>query len=337
MSQRVTMSDVAQRAGVSLMTVSRVINDKGEISQETRERVQKVIEELGYRPSGIARSLAGGQTYTIGLVVPDIANPYFSEMAHGITQVAYDEGFSVLLCDCEELPDREIAMLEVLEEKRVDGVVVAAPRSETEKLLPIIARHPNAVIVNRLFKEADSANVSGFVINNDKAGGYKVTKYLLENGHSQVGFLAGPGSSYGSIRRNLGYRTALEEHGLPYDPQLVRYCHPTVEGGREAAIQLLKDHPQLTALFCFNDLVAIGVLQCCLELQRKIPDDLAIIGYDDIPMASWVTPALTTCRVNSEEMGRLSIQLLIDHISGCAGDCSNIFLEPELITRQSAP
>jgi DNA-binding LacI/PurR family transcriptional regulator len=331
------MSDVAREAGVSVMTVSRVVNDKGEISSETRQRVQEVIERLGYRPSGIARSLVGGQTYTIGLVVPDISNPYFSRMASGLTRVAYAEGFGVLLCDCEEEPERELAMLDVLDEKRVDGVVVAAPRSATERLLPSLARHPNVVVVNRLFDGPLATAAVGYVVNDDKQGGYMVTRCFLERGHKTIGFLAGPQSSYGSQRRHLGYRAALLEAGLPFDPDLVRYCPPTVDGGREVASLLVEKRPEISALFCFNDLVAIGALQCCRQIGRQVPGEVAIIGYDDIPMASWVTPTLTTCRVDSEEMGRLAIQLLIDHISGCAEQCENIVLEPELIVRSSAP
>jgi LacI family transcriptional regulator len=337
MPHRVTMSDVAQEAGVSLMTVSRVINNKGEISSETKKRVQEVIEKLGYRPSGIARSLAGGQTYTIGLVVPDIANPYFSGMAHGVAEVAYSEDFSVLLCDCEENPERELAMIAVLEEKRVDGVVLAAPRAPTEKLLPLLAQHSNAVIVNRLF---DSVNISialGYVGNDDKTGGYMVMRCLLENGHTSIGFLAGPRTSYGSYRRSQGYVEALKEFNLEYKTEYIRHCPPTVEAGRETAIQLLHEHPEISALFCFNDLVAIGALQCCQAIGRKVPRDMAIIGYDDIPMASWVTPPLTTCRVTFEEMGRLATQLLINHIGDCSEDCENIILKPELIVRESAP
>ena len=337
MPHRVTMSDVAQEAGVSLMTVSRVINDKGEISPETKKRVQEVIEKLGYRPSGIARSLAGGQTYTIGLVVPDIANPYFSGMAHGVAEVAYSEEFSVLLCDCEENPERELAMLAVLEEKRVDGVVLAAPRAPTEKLLPLLAQHSNAVIVNRLFNEISTSIALGFVGNDDKTGGYMVMKCLLENGHTSIGFLAGPKTSYGSYRRLQGYQKAIKEFNLEYKPEYIRHCPPTVVAGRETAIQLLQEHPEISALFCFNDLVAIGTLQCCQSIGRVVPKDLAIIGYDDIPMASWVTPPLTTCRVTFEEMGRLATQLLINQIGDCSENCENTVLKPELIVRESAP
>ena len=331
------MYDVAQKAGVSLMTVSRVINNKGDVSSETRQRVLNVIRDLGYRPSGIARSLAAGQTFTIGLVVPDIANPYFSGMAHGVAMPAYEEGFGVLLCDSEELPERELALLDVLEEKRVDGVVVAAPRSPNEKLLPILKRHSNVVIVNRLFDDYEVPGHLGFVINDDRNGGHLITSYLLNSGHRAIGFLAGPSTSYGSERRHIGYREALEGAGIAYNPDYVTNCPPTVEGGRDATIDLIRRNPEISGLFCFNDLVAIGALQCCHQLKRQVPEDLAIIGYDDIPMASWVTPALTTCHVDFEEMGKLAIQLLIDQISGCSDSCENIVIQPQLVVRASAP
>ena len=337
MAQRITMSDVAREAGVSLMTVSRVVNNKGEISPDTRRRIQLVIDKLGYRPSGIARSLAGGQTFTIGLVVPDIANPYFSGMAHGVTSVANVEGFGVLLCDCEEDTSLELTMLDVLDEKRVDGVIVAAPRTSTEDLLPILARHQNVVVVNRLFEEPDDPIACGYVLNDDKAGGYTITEYFLARGHQKIGFLAGPSSSYGSMRRLKGYTAALEEHDLGVDPKVVQYCVPTVDGGRDATRCLIMENPDVTALFCFNDLVAIGALQCCNQLGRAVPDDIAIIGYDDIPMASWVTPTLTTIKVNFESMGKAATKLLINHINECKDDCNSLVLDPQLIVRESAP
>jgi LacI family transcriptional regulator len=335
-AQRVTMSDVADAAGVSLMTVSRVVNNKGEIRPETRQRVQEVIERLGYRPSGIARSLAGGQTYTIGLVVPDIANPYFSGMAHGVASVANVEGFGVLLCDCEEDTSLELTMLDVLDEKRVDGVIVAAPRTSTADLLPVLERHQNVVMVNRLLEDPEASIACGFVLNDDKAGGYTITQYLLEQGHRNIGFLAGPSSSYGSMRRMVGYTAALEENNLEVNPEIVQYCVPTVEGGRDATRCLISENPEVTALFCFNDLVAIGALQCCHQLGRSVPADMAIIGYDDIPMASWVTPTLTTIKVNFEGMGKAATKLLINHINNCEDGCNSLVLDPQLVVRDSA-
>jgi LacI family transcriptional regulator len=135
----------------------------------------------------------------------------------------------------------------------------------------------------------------------------------------------------------LGYRAVLEENDLDINPEIIQYCIPTVDGGRDATAQLIQEHPEITALFCFNDLVAIGALQCCHQLGLTVPDDLAIIGYDDIPMASWVTPALTTLKVNFEEMGKAATRLLINHINDCADNCNNLVLEPQLIIRASAP
>ncbi len=337
MVQRITMADVAQKAGVSLMTVSRVVNDKGEISPMTRQRIQDVIDELGYRPSGIARSLAGGQTYTLGLIVPDIANPYFSGIAHGVASVTNSENFSVFLCDCEEDSDLEIRMLAVLDEKRVDGVILAAPRTAAEKLLPAIRQHDHVVLINRLFDELDPAMINSSVLNDDKKGGYLITQHFISRGHTKIGVLAGPKSSYGSVRRLEGYFQAHVENDLEIDPNRIHYCEPTVAGGQMAFSKLITEYPEISALFCFNDLVAIGVIQQCQQLAIRIPEDLAIFGYDDIQIASWVTPKLSTCQVNLEQMGSAATTLLINHIRGCSEDCQNSVIQPKLIIRESCP
>jgi len=336
MSSRITIADVAQAAGVSLMTVSRVVNNKEGVSEETRHLVSQVIDQLGYSPSGIARSLVTRRTGTLGLIVPDIANPYFSGIAHGVAEIAYAQGFSVLLCDAEENPQRELSLLRVLEEKQVDGVLLAAPRQNTPDLLPFLARHTYVVLINRLF-DSDIENGSfGYVINNDEIGGEIITQFLIGRGHNQIGFLSGPTTSYGSKQRVHGYKAAMREASLHIRPQWILPCHPTVAGGKEAARIFLQQHPEVTGLLCFNDMVAIGALQASLEVGRSVPQDLAIVGYDDIPMAALVTPALTTCRVAFEEMGRLATQLLIDHLNNCEEACNNIILTPELVIRASA-
>jgi LacI family transcriptional regulator len=337
MRNRVTMADVAREAGVSLMTVSRALNNKDGISPETRTQILEIIHKLGYRPSSIARSLVTQRTGTIGLIVPDVSNPYFSGIAHGVAEIANEEGLSVLLCDTEEDPRHELEFLNVLEEKQVDGLLIAAPRQHSEKLVPLLKRHPHVVVINRLFDETEGFTASGYVINDDMAGGRMATQLLIDRGHEAIGFLAGPSTSYGSRRRHGGYRMTLEAAGLPYNPNYIRYCPPTVNGGREAALQLLADYPKITALFCFNDMVAIGALQSGAQLGRRVPEDLSIVGYDDIPMASWVTPALTTCKVPFEEMGRLATKLLIAHICDCEDGCENMVLTPDLIVRASTP
>jgi len=333
---RITIADVAREAGVSLMTVSRALNKKDGIRSETREHVMAVIERLGYRPSGVARSMVTRRTGTIGLIVPDVSNPYFSGIAHGVAEIANQRGLSVLLCDTEEVSEQEIDFLRVMEEKQVDGLIMAAPRQPSEKLIPLMARYQHVVVVNRVFQNDDNFMASGYVVNDDQVGAQMATEYLLSSGHKRVAFLAGPRSSYGSQQRFAGYKMVLERTGIPYKPDEVLHCPPTVKGGAEAMSALLKINPRISAVFCFNDMVAIGALQEAARSGRKVPDDLSIVGYDDVPMASWVTPALTTCRVPFEEMGRLATRLLVDRFEECAQGCENIVLQPELIIRDSA-
>jgi len=333
MSNRVTMAEVAREAGVSLMTVSRVINEKDEVSLATRQRVLEVVERLGYRPSSIARGLATHRTGTIGLVVLDNANPFFSEVARGVEQRAYAEGYSVFLCNTDEDPQREVDVLQSLEGKRVDGVVLCSSRLDENELRIALALHPAVVLVNR---RLPGNGVSSLLID-DEMGGRMATQHLLQAGHRAIGFLAGPPTSYSGHERAKGYRAALSSVGMSYNPAWVRHCSPVVQGGHEAARDLLTAHPELTALFCYNDLVAVGALQACADLGRQVPGDLAIVGYDDIPLAALVTPSLTTCRVSRCELGAQAMQLLLDQIDGCLDGCEEIVLRPELVVRASAP
>jgi LacI family transcriptional regulator len=333
MPQHVTMADVAREAGVSLMTVSRVVNNKGELSESTRLRVQEVIDRLGYRPSDIARGLVTDRTCTIGLVVPDNSNPYFSDVARGVEHVAYAEGYNVFLCNTEENEQREIAVLQSLEEKRVDGVVLCSSRLNDDKLKTALAHHGAVVMVNRKIDQ----NGLGMLLVDDENGGLMAMQHLIQRGHRKIGFIAGPQKSYGGQQRAKGFRLALDKAGIPFQPDWERHCGPVVESGREAAYDLLSSHPELTAIACFNDLNAVGALQACVQLGIRVPDDIAIVGYDDIPLASLVTPALTTCRVPTYHLGQQAMRLLLAHISDNSATHENILVRPELIVRASAP
>lgn len=333
MAERITMADVAREAGVSQMTVSRVVNNKDEISPVTRQRVLEVIERLSYRPSGIARGLATKRTDTLGLVVPDIANPFFSDVADGVEDKACAEGYNIFLCNTREDPQREMAVLESLEKKRVDGLVLCSSRLSDDELSAALAYHPTAVLVNRQLAEKDV----GVVLIDDATGGRMVTEHLLQAGHSSIGFLAGPPASQSGRRRRLGYRAALEAAGLPYNTAWIRHCSARVVGGQEAAKALFADHAGLSALFCYNDLVAVGALQACAELGIRVPDDVAVVGFDDIPLAALVTPALTTCRVPRYELGFRAMQLLLARIDNPSQGMEEAVLQPELVVRASAP
>jgi len=335
MNNRVTMADVAREAGVSLMTVSRVVNNKGEVSEPTRRRILEVIERLGYRPSGIARSLATSRTGIIGLIVPDISNPFFADLAKGVEKVAYAEGYNVFLCSTEENPQRELDVLESLAEYRVDGVLTCSSRLDEKHLVDSLGFFYSAVLVNRdLENEAPSV---GVVMVDDVHGGKIATAHLIDGGRKKVAFLAGPQTSHSGRRRFEGYKAALAEAGLPYTPDLVVHCDSNVEGGYEATKSLLSTHPEVDAIFCYNDLVAVGALRACSELGAGVPDDIGIVGFDDIMLAGLVTPSLTTCRIQREEVGRKAAEMLLEQMGGCSGKCETAVFTPELVIRSSAP
>ncbi len=334
MPQKVTMADVAREAGVSMMTVSRAINDREGISEATRQRILAIVDRLGYRPSDIARSLATDRTSTIGLVVPDISNPFFSKIAHGVEQIAYAEGYSVFMCNTNENIDREIEVLRSLETKRVDGLIVCSSRLYEDELQAALKNHPNVVLINRTLPEI----ITGTVVIADVEGGKLATSHLLKSGHRAIGYLASTERSHSSKLRFTGYQCALEAADIPYRPDWMRHCLPMSEAGKQAAIKLLQEaSSELTALQCSNDLVAVGALQACTELGYAVPDDIAILGFDDIYLASLVTPPLSTCRVPIATMGQQAMQLLLDHINDCTDDCNDVVVQPELIVRASAP
>lgn len=336
MANRVTMSDVAQKAGVSLMTVSRVINHKDDVNPETRQRILQVIEELGYRPSAIARSLATQRTRTIGLVIPDVSNPFFADITRGIEQLAYAQSYHVFLCNTEEDPQRELALIESLEENRVDGLILCSSRLSDSLLADILPRLTAAVLINRII---DNGGENSFpsVILDDERGGLLATRHLLERGRTEIGFLAGPVNSFSGQGRRKGYLAAMREAGISPEPGWIANCQPSVEGGYLSTRRLLSENPELTALFCYNDLVAVGALQACSELDCRIPRDLMVVGYDDIPLAALVSPTLTTCQVQRRELGHLAVEALLERMEECPAGCRQIVLQPDLVIRQSAP
>ena len=333
MSNRVTISDVAREAGVSLMTVSRVVNNKEDVSASTRRHVLAVIEELGYRPSSIARGLVTQRTSTLGVVVPDIDNPFFSSLVRGAEDMAYNEDYSVLLCNTNEEPERELAVLQSLEEKQIDGLLLCSSRLGDGELYKVIDRFPAVVLASR---NLDGACVGAALID-EQAGGRMIAEHLIQTGHNSIGLISGPSVSYSARGRLQGFREILEEAGLPYHPEWIRRCSPTIEEGYREAIKLIPDFPQLTALVCHNDLVAISAIQACADLNKRVPEDIAITGFDDIPIAALVTPSLTTCRIPRYDLGSGAMRLLLDQIADCEGELQNILIKPDLIVRDSAP
>jgi LacI family transcriptional regulator len=323
-----------------MMTVSRVVNDKDGVSAATRQRIRSIITDLGYRPSGIARGLATQRTGTLGLVVPDVANPFFADVVRGAEQVAYQHGYSLLLGNTKEDPQHELDVLQLLEGKRVDGIVLCSSRLAPGPLRQMLAHYPAVVMVNQQLVPAEGTSIIGTVLVEDELGGRLIASHLIRSGHHSIGYLSGPSTSFSGQRRERGVRSALSAAGIEPLPGWTQPCLPTVEGGLSASHLQLNHHPEMTALICYNDLVAVGALQAAASMGRRVPEDLAVTGYDDIQLAALVTPPLTTCRVDREALGWRAASLLIQHLSNqpvSSNGAETITLKPELIIRASAP
>jgi LacI family transcriptional regulator len=331
-ADRVTLSDVARCAGVSVMTVSRVVNDRPGVGAATRAAVRHAIDQLGYRPNVVARGLKAQRSRTIGLLVPDITNPYFPEIVRGAEDVAIAHGFTLFLTNVIEDVRREVAGLTAFYERQVDGVIACSPRLESAPLDALLRRHRAAVLVNR----RSDPDVAGSVRIDHEHGARLVVRHLAMVGRRRFAVIAGPADSHAGQERLLGIDREVRELGLTLPDRLIVAGPPTVEGGTAVARALLEREPSLDALVCFNDLVAAGALVAAAELGRHVPDDLAITGYDDIRFARMFTPALTTVRAPTYDLGRHAAAMLLERMEG-RGRGVDIVLQPELVVRGSTP
>lgn len=317
------------------MTVSRVLNDKGEISEATRRHVLQVVEELDYRPSRIARGLATDQTFMIGLVVPNITHGFFSEIALGAEEVAWENGYNILLYNTEEDLDREEAALQLLEETRADGVIVCSARLPDDRLLPLLKKHRAVVVFNRRVP----SHAAGVVQIDNADGAMQAVGHLLKAGRRVIGHMTGVAAfSYAARMRQVGFACALEQAGLRANPELQVICGMPgdFEGWRDAAYRLLAAHPEIDGLVCHNDLIAIAALRACKDLGIGVPGDIAVVGYDDIFVASLVNPPLTTLHVPMREVGVTIANVLLERMHG-RFDPDEIVIKQKLVVRQSAP
>lgn len=333
--RRVTNADVARVAGVSTMTVSRVVNDTGRVSEATRERVRRAIAELGYQPNQLARSLTQGRTRTIGLVVPDITNPFFPEIVRGAEDVAWEAGYTVALANAVEDPARERAAIRNLAGHRVDGVILCSARLSGHELTELLGAHSAAVLINR---RAEASTAVSIMVD-DLKGADMAVKHLVSGGRRRLAHLGGPERSASARYRRAGFLAAVQAAGLDADPHLLLTCEPTEEAGYAGVARLLTDGgadgPGFDGLIAYNDLMALGAIAALHDAGFEVPGDVAIVGCDDIRLASLVTPPLTTLRIEKYAMGRLACQTLLDLQRGARPE--HVTYQPNLIVRESAP
>lgn len=315
------------------MTVSRVINNSGYISQETRERVEQAIDELGYIPNTLARSLRYKQTDTIGLVVTDITNPFFTTVARGVEDVASSQGFSVIFCNTDESLSEEARYITVLLQKQVDGLLLV-PAGRRSPAMDLLRGHsvPLVLLDRRIPNhEAD------LVCCDSEQGAYELVRHLLSLGHQRIAVLGGPAEVPSATDRVAGYRRAVTEVGLGSSVTAVYYSPFTIEGGYEAARQALAVTPRPTALFAANNFIAIGALRAMREAGLRVCEDISLVAFDDLPSAIVIEPFLTAVVQPAYEMGRQATLLLLDRLAGSGPDKPReIVLPTELVIRASS-
>ena len=328
-----TIRDVAKRAGVAPITVSRVINNSGYVSQETRAGVEAAIAELQYVPNSLARSLRFKQTKTIGLVLTDVTNPFWTTVARGVEDVASQRGFNVILCNTDESEAKQGEYLSVLLQKQVDGVLLA-PVNSTTGAVQLIQRQGVVVVVidRRVF------NAQVDVVRGDSEGGaYQLTRYLLSLGHRRIAILTGPEGVSTAQDRVAGYAQALREAGLAVDQTLIYYGEFTQASGYEMTQKALLSRPRPTALFAGNNFIAIGASWALAEARLRAPEDMTLVAFDDIPPALVLDPFLTVAAQPAYEMGRRATELLVDRLAGNGpASYQEIVLPTEIIARRSA-
>jgi LacI family transcriptional regulator len=329
----VTIHEVARRAGVSKMTVSRVINGGKRVSAETRQRVEQAIADLAYVPNSLARGLSRRKAGTLALIVPDVANPFFMLIVRGAEDVARRSGYRVILCNTESDLAREYVYLQEMLAHRVEGLLIAPVSDQSRRHLRRLEQHGVPfVLIDRSIEGLECDLVQG-----DSVGGARrLAEHLIGLDHRRIAMIAGQLDVSTSRDRLRGYREALEAAGLGWDATIVFESNFAIDGGYQATQQLLQLDPRPTAVLAVNNLVALGVVQAARERGLEIPGDMALVCFDDIEHASIICPFLTVMAQPAETFGTIATQLLLEHIAGRAPERRRqVVLTAEMIVRES--
>ncbi len=305
----VSIKDIAQAANVTPGTVSRALRDSPRVNPDTKERIQRLADEMGYTPDAQARSLVIGRTQTIGIVVTTLTDPFIGTMVQTIESAAFEQGYTVILTSSNDIPEREIEAVQMLQSRRVDGVIVTSSRVGSLYQEHLDRLRVPVVLINSLVHHSGGHTYSIGVDN--LHGGYLATSHLLQRGHRCIAYVSAPADRSDNAERQRGYRDALAEAGVEADPALILQGTGRAGGGQRALPQLLSLDPAPTAAFCYNDVTAIGLITAARESGLSIPQDLAIVGFDDIAFAQFVHPALTTIAQPVHRLGRGAVEMVL--------------------------
>ncbi len=326
----VSIYDIAKKAGVSPSTVSRALDDHPRIGATTRKRIQDIAREMDYVPSTVARSLSVNKTWTIGMVLAAISDPFMGRVVEGVEQAAIEAGFNVFISTSQNDRQREIAVIKVLQKRRVDGIIVIA--SHLSDRSPQLFESSNVPIV--VINEQNPGEKMHFVAVDDMRGAKSAVEHLLALGHRRIAYVGMPNRPQSNRLRLKGYQDALATHGIALDGGLVFTSHAYEDHARagEASLEALLA-AGATAVFCYNDTTAIGLLAACHQRDLSVPDSLSIIGFDDIDMASYTLPPLTTMRQPRFELGQRAMDMMLALLN--SQEPANQVIPAELVIRQT--
>ncbi|WP_245863478.1 LacI family DNA-binding transcriptional regulator [Petrotoga halophila] len=337
-SNFVTIKDIAERAGVSVNTVSRALNDKPDINPQTKEKIEKIAQELGYVKNIYATMLKSNVTHTIGVIMPDSSNPFFSEVFKGIDKAARENNYQIIIMNSEGLYENEEKFLKTLLERRVDGILLFPMQKSYEDIQELIKEHFPIVLVGR---EIDGWNVDE-IFSDEEKGGYLATKYLIEKGCKKIKMITDQLYNSASYGRLQGYKKALKEKGLTFSEDDIKICEGIHEGyhvkaGYDKTMEMIRKKEEFDGIFCYNDLIAYGAIKALKENNLKIPQNVSVVGYDDIAFSRLIEPELTTVKVKKFEMGYEAFQMLYKRIKSKQRDNSSTrkVLDVELVVRNS--
>jgi DNA-binding LacI/PurR family transcriptional regulator len=326
-----TSQDVAKLAGVSIATISRVINGYPHVSATVRRKVLRAVKTLNYQPNRTAQRLRAKRSRVVGLIISDIQNPFFTSVVRGIEDLAYQQGYSVVLCNSDEDPQKEHLYIDVMCAEDVAGVIIASASEASAHVQALLDRNIPVIAIDRRVRsrQVDSvlvANVQGTIA---------AMSHLLSMGHREIGYVGLPLDRTPGRERYAGYRRALRAHGLKASRGLVCFGNAKQQGGYECAARLLKANPSLTAFFVANNLMTLGALGAIQEAGLKIPADVSVVGFDDMPWAPLLQPPLTVVAQPTYELGQKAVELLLARIKQPDKPVTHVELNPTLIPRAS--
>ena len=333
---KITMDDVARAAGVSIQTVSAVINNKSGISEKTRARIRKIIARLDYQPNLLASSLRGQRSFTIGVLIPSITNPFYPELVRGIEDEAQRHGYSLFLCNSDEDPEKEVNYLHLLRRHRIAGLIAGTINEHpawTQALNNLAAQGISIVLL--LGSSPPSEKIT-LVTTDEQEGFVKATSHLLDLGHDRIGMIMPPSSPKGREPRVTGFMQAHASHGKKVEPELLVRGGWHVTEGQEGAAQLMRLPVPPTAIVAPNDMAAIGAIAKLKELNVKVPEDVAVVGFDNIGIARWYDPSLTTVDQPRHQMGERAMQELLKRFENPSAPAEVVKFETSLIIRNSS-